>query len=86
MVDTSGDTDRLLARATAAIWEARRLVETNLLWQAHINGGLKRMHFRASFLPTTFKIFSPLDVPTRRRPVSHDAGRYFSSWGSGRGS
>jgi len=68
MADILDDTEKLLARATAAIAEATRLMEENRKWQAKMSAGLRRMHFSASFYPKTLRLFSPLDFPDRRTP------------------
>ena len=51
----------LLARADAAIAEARRLIEANENLQHETASRIHRMLFRASFYPKALKLFSPLD-------------------------
>jgi hypothetical protein len=61
MAHALDDTDKLLARATAAIAESVRLLEENLSWQMNIRGGLRLMRLRANFKPKAHRLLSPLD-------------------------
>ena len=70
MADALDECQKLIARATAAIAEAKRLVQENLGYQLQAEAKLKRMYFRASFHPKTVKLLSPLDFPAPRTGAS----------------
>jgi hypothetical protein len=52
------ETEKLVARANAAIVEAARLMQTNLAWQAKTHAQLKRMKLRACFQQELQILFS----------------------------
>jgi len=59
----TNETEELIARANAAMAEAARLIEANLLWQARAHALLRRMSFRASFQPKYFTLYYRPDLP-----------------------
>lgn len=81
MADAAGETDRLFARASAAIAEAERLAEECLHWQKIMAEGIRNTRFRGRVCPESLKIYSPLDFSQRLRPcepfsneIDDDAG------------
>ena len=68
MADAAGETERLFARASAAIAEAERLAEECRHWQKIMAEGIRNTRFRAGFYPKSLKIYSPLDFSQRLRP------------------
>lgn len=67
MPDDLDEHTKLLARADAAVAQARRLIEANREWQNNIEGRMRRMLFRATFAPKSLKLFSPWDVRAPER-------------------
>ena len=61
----TNETDELIARADAAMAEAARLIEANLLWQARAHALLRRMRFGTSFQPKDFTVYYPPNFPDR---------------------
>src|SRR5690349_5270941 len=57
------ETEKLIARANAAIVETARLIQTNLAWQAKTHAQLKRMKLRACFQPKSYRFYSPINLP-----------------------
>ena len=62
MVD---ETRALLARAEAAIAEAKRLAEVNLAWRNYTAEAIDRMFRGFRFLPASDKPRYPQDMPDR---------------------
>jgi len=67
MADALDDTEKLIARATAAITEAKRLSKENRDLLQRADARLRNLYFRSSFHPKTLRLLSPLDFPERRR-------------------
>jgi hypothetical protein len=69
-------TEKLIARANAAIVEAARLIQTNLAWQEMTRAQLKRMKLRACFQPKSYRFYSPIYLPNHPyRPQDEHARR-----------
>jgi hypothetical protein len=68
MSDDQGASEKLLARAAAAIEEAERLTAENRAWQAEIIYNLRRRSARTTFHPHSLKLCSPRDFPEKKRP------------------
>lgn len=67
------ETEKLFARANAAIAEATRLAEESLDWRRTVGKGVRLMHIRARFYPKTLKFYSPLDFLFRVEPRPNGA-------------
>ena len=68
MADAVDETEKLFARASAAIAEAARLAEESYGWRKRLDQGIRRMRFRAAFHPKSLRIYSPLDFLSRLPP------------------
>ena len=68
MADALDSHELLLARAAAAVEEAKLLAAKNRAWQAEIQHSLRRMLIRASLHPHSLRLYSPLDFPERKLP------------------
>jgi hypothetical protein len=65
------DPDPLLARADAALIEAKRLIDESRRWQQDTVAQIRRMRFRASFQPQSLRLYSPLDFLPRMPPETN---------------
>lgn len=72
-MDALDEHTKLLARADAAIAEARRLIEANRESQEGTGERLRRMYFRSMFYPKSIRIYSPQDFPEPRRSHQHSS-------------
>lgn len=61
MADALDDAEKLFARASAAIAEARRLTEEGRVWRKTTDERVRRLYFRATFFPKRLRIFSAAD-------------------------
>jgi len=61
MVDAVDETEKLLARASAAIAEAARLAEESYHHRKSLGERIRFMRYNAAFYPKSLKIYSPLD-------------------------
>ena len=68
MANDQGDTEKLLARAAAAIAEAKQLLAKNVAWQAEIHYRLRLMITRTVFHPRSLRFYSPADFPEPKLP------------------
>jgi len=83
MADAVDDTEKLFARASAAIAEARRLTEEGHVWRKTTNERVRRLHVRATFFPKSLRIFSLADflvsattAPSRDQPSTETDGSH----------
>ncbi|MBR1178321.1 hypothetical protein JQ617_30460 [Bradyrhizobium sp. KB893862 SZCCT0404] len=67
MVNSPDAGEKLLARATAAIAEAKRLSGQNAAMRIDLQRELTRMRTRAVFHPSSRKLYSPLDFLEQKR-------------------
>ena len=62
------ETGQVVERASAAIAEARRLLEENRELRLTVSFRIKRLYYRSSFGPKTLRIYAPQDFPEQARP------------------
>jgi hypothetical protein len=74
MADAFDDTEKLFARASAAIAEATRLAEESLDWRKSLSERIRCMRTRAKFHPKSLRIYSPLDFMYRLQPCQRTSG------------
>jgi hypothetical protein len=75
MVDGVDETEKLLARANAAIAEAARLAEESYVRRKSLSEGIRLIRFNARFHPKTDRFYSPSDFLFRlgpRKPCSNN--------------
>jgi hypothetical protein len=66
MTDALNDTYKLVARADAAIAEAKRLTQEIRRQRDVVHAYLKQMRYHMRFEPKTDRILGPQDFPNRR--------------------
>jgi len=66
MADAPDQAAGLLARASAAIAEAKRLAEERDIWRKSIDERIMRMRSRATFHPKSLRIYSSVDFSYQR--------------------
>jgi len=75
MADAPDATEKLFARAAAAMVDAQMLAARNRAWQAEVTFGMRRMIERTCFHPKSLTLYSPADFPVRAtpdQPLGHD--------------
>jgi hypothetical protein len=68
MADAVDETERLFARANAAIAEAARLAEESFIQRKSLGERIRLMRLRAMFYPRTERIYLPTDFLFRLDP------------------
>jgi hypothetical protein len=68
MADAVDETEKLFARANAAIAEAARLAEESYVRRRSVGEGIRLMCFNARFYPKTVRFYSPADFLFRLGP------------------
>src|SRR5690242_9186596 len=61
MADAVDETEKLLARANAAIAEAVRLAAESYVRRKRLSEGIRLMRFNARFSPKAVRVYSPSD-------------------------
>lgn len=73
MADALEETDKLFARANAAIAEAARLAAESYVRRKNLCEGIRLMRFNARFYPKTVRFYSPTDFLFRLGPCEPGA-------------
>ena len=68
MADALDDTEKLFARASAAIAEAARLAEESYIRRKSVGEGIRLMRSNARFYPKSVRFYSPADFMFRPGP------------------
>jgi len=68
MADAVDESEKLFARANAAIAEAARLAEESFVQRKNLGERIRLMRLKAMFYPKTKRFYSPTDILFRLRP------------------
>jgi hypothetical protein len=69
MVDSVDETEKLFARANAAIAEAARLAEESYIRRKSLSERIRLLRFKARFYAKTDRFYSPADFLLRLGPL-----------------